>query len=72
MTVQRLLELLSVERLCVLQNSLGRCDRDCENCNLVQKDTDILAMYDEVLDIVAFYGDLCKRRHSNYEKEGKK
>lgn len=55
MTIDRLLELLAIERLCVLQNMLNRCDRDCANCNLVQKDTEIIEMYEALEHIVANY-----------------
>lgn len=69
MTTERLLELISIERLCVIQNILDKCDHDCTNCPLAQKDTEILTMFDEVSDIVAFYGDLCKKRLAKQEAE---
>lgn len=49
MTSKRILELLRIERECVQRNCDGRCDRDCANCELVQTDSDLLEMYNEVI-----------------------
>lgn len=49
MTIDRQIELLKIERECVQRNHDGRCDRDCANCELVQIDTELLEMYDEVI-----------------------
>jgi len=57
MDIKRKIELLKIERECVQRNSDGRCDRDCANCDLVQIDTDLLEMYDEVIkDYELFIG----------------
>ena len=47
MTVDRMIELLRTERECVL--SARSCGRDCEHCTLVQKDGDLIEMYDGVI-----------------------
>lgn len=49
MTIDRQIELLKIERECVQRNHDGRCNRDCANCELVQIDTELLEMYDEVI-----------------------
>lgn len=49
MTINRQIELLKIERECVQRNHDGRCNRDCANCELVQIDTELLEMYDEVI-----------------------
>ena len=49
MTINRQIELLKIERECVQRNHDGRCDRDCANCELVQTDTELMEMYDEVI-----------------------
>lgn len=49
MTINRQIELLKIERECVQRNHDGSCNRDCANCDLVQIDTDLLEMYDEVI-----------------------
>lgn len=45
MTAKRTLELLRIERECILRNIDHKCDRKCGNCDLVQKDYDLLEMY---------------------------
>ncbi len=55
MTDERILELLKIERECVLRNKNGECDRNCVNCDLVQEDEDLLEMYDEVIKQYTFF-----------------
>ncbi len=50
MTVDRMIELLRIERECVL--SARSCGRDCEHCTLVQKDADLIEMYDGVIRLL--------------------
>lgn len=38
-------ELMNVELECVRRASWGLCDRKCEKCNLVQKDSDLIEAY---------------------------
>lgn len=45
MELTRAIELLEIERECVTRD----CDRDCANCDLVQEQDEIVAMYDEVI-----------------------
>ena len=45
MTYQRAYELMNIEHECVLRNSYQECNRNCENCDLVQKDTDLIEAY---------------------------
>lgn len=52
MTIDRIIELLEIEKQCVLRNSICECDRDCANCDLVQKDSDLLKMYTDVIDLL--------------------
>lgn len=52
MTIDRIIELLEIEKQCVLRNSIRECDRDCANCDLVQKDSDLLKMYTDVIDLL--------------------
>lgn len=37
-------DLMEIELQCVQRNVLG-CDRQCEKCDLVQKDTDLIEAY---------------------------
>lgn len=50
MELKRMVDLLKIERECVRRNSDGECDRDCANCDIVQIDTDLLEMYDSVIE----------------------
>lgn len=49
MELKRTLELLRIEHECVRRNGDG-CDRDCANCDLVQQDTELLDMYEGVIE----------------------
>ena len=44
MTNERALELLGIERQCLLRNRDG-CDRNCAECDLVQEDEELEEMY---------------------------
>lgn len=39
------LKLMQIEKECVIRNSTGMCKHKCENCDLVQKDTDLIEAY---------------------------
>lgn len=65
MTLDRALELLKIERECVLrQNSpevpdpcIRNTGGDCFNCDLCQDQQDIVDMYDTVINLVSNYID---------------
>lgn len=55
MTLKRAIELLKIERACVMRNAGCSpdgvvCDRQCAKCDLVQEDTDLLEMYSFVIN----------------------
>lgn len=52
MTLNRIIELLSIERQCVERNISG-CDRNCAQCDLVQTDKDLIEMYSETINILS-------------------
>lgn len=54
MTNERAIEVLRTEKKCVLRNIRG-CDRECEHCDLVLPDEDILTAYETA--IKALEGD---------------
>ena len=45
MTVERMIELLEIEKECVLRNASGECNRYCAGCDLLQDDTELHEMY---------------------------
>lgn len=49
MTVDRMIELMEIERECVLRNSCGDCNRYCAECDLLQDDTELHEMYTEAI-----------------------
>lgn len=49
MTIDRMVELLKIERECILRNTHGDCDRRCEVCELVQDDSELHEMYTDVI-----------------------
>ena len=50
MSNDRIVQLLRIERECVLRNSKNSCDRNCANCDLVQDDKELLEMYETVIN----------------------
>lgn len=52
MTIQRMGELLEIERECVLRNASGECNRFCAECDLLQDDTELHEMYTDVLALL--------------------
>ena len=47
-----MVELLEIENECVLRNAHNDCDRQCQNCDLVQDDGDLHEMYMNVIEIL--------------------
>lgn len=50
MELNRVLELMKIETECIKR--ANTCDRNCAKCELVQKDTDLLEAYGEVIDML--------------------
>lgn len=71
---ERMLELLKIEQKCVKRGSgldesfEGACNRDCANCDLVQKDADLLDMYEKVIRLVEREANRVKREKA-YKQE---
>ena len=43
---------MEIERECVNRNIRKECDRNCEKCNLVLPDKEVLDAYDEVIQML--------------------
>lgn len=39
------LELMKIEKECVIRNSVEICNRDCGKCDLAQEDTDLIEAF---------------------------
>ena len=52
MTPSRMIELLNIERECVMTAARDSCNRDCAQCVLVQDDQELIEMYSKVIDIL--------------------
>ena len=52
MTVERMIELLEIEKECVLRNASGECNRYCAGCDLLQDDTELHEMYTEAIALL--------------------
>ena len=52
MTVERMIELLEIEKECVLRNAIGECNRYCAGCDLLQDDTELHEMYTEAIALL--------------------
>ena len=59
MTENRAIELLRIEKTCILRAKT--CDRDCGKCDLVQEDKDLLSAYDAAIEAL---------EHATREKNG--
>jgi hypothetical protein len=44
-----MVELLEIEKECVRRNGCGECNRACHICDLLQDDTELHEMYEEVI-----------------------
>ena len=51
MDLIRVYELMDIESQCIHRNIFG-CDRDCKNCDLLQKDKELLEAYKIVKSIL--------------------
>lgn len=62
MSLDRVIELLKIERECVIRQNGNGCQRDktnsCKGCDLVQSDDDIVKMYDTAIEIITSYNEL--------------
>ncbi len=52
MTIDRMIALLEIEHECMLRGSHVECDRHCENCDLVQDDSELHEMYTNVIALM--------------------
>lgn len=52
MIIERIIELLEIEKECVLRNATGGCNRYCAKCGLLQDDTELHEMYTEVIALL--------------------
>ncbi len=52
MTIQRISELLEIERECVFRNACGECNRFCAECDLLQDGTELHEMYTDVIALL--------------------
>jgi len=74
---ERMLELLKIEQTCVKrgsgldENFKGACNRDCAHCDLVQKDEDLLDMYEKVIRLVGREVERTKRE-KRYKEQAKR
>ena len=56
MTLDRTIELLTIEKECVKRAK--SCDRNCAECELVQDDKELLRMYTRVIYILKALGGM--------------
>lgn len=61
MTLERMLELLTIERNCV--ERAEHCDRNCKECGLVQDDKELIQMYDLVIGIIYSLNEYLKNKY---------
>jgi len=52
MDCNRTIELLEIEKKCILRNENEECNRDCANCDIVQRTEDLLEAYEMAIACV--------------------
>ena len=52
MTIDRMIELLKIERDCMLRAAHDDCDRNCADCELAQDDYELDEMYINVISLL--------------------
>jgi len=50
--------LMDIELKCVRRNSTHTCNRECDKCDLVQKDTDLIEAYQMAKFALKFFGEM--------------
>lgn len=50
--IKRIIELLEIEKECVLRNASAECNRYCAGCDLLHDDTELHEMYTEVIALL--------------------
>ena len=50
MELNRIYELLNIERECIMRGS--QCIRDCANCDLVQDESELILMYNILITMI--------------------
>ena len=53
MKLERMIELLEIEHECMLRCAHNECNRECQNCDLVQDDLDLHEMYTNVIHMLS-------------------
>lgn len=52
MGIERIIEILNIEKECVKRNINKDCERDCETCDLVLEDDEIITAYTLAISIL--------------------
>lgn len=55
MKIEDIIRILKNEQECVAKAACGFCYRDCENCELVMEDSDIIGAYDAAIEIIGSF-----------------
>lgn len=67
MPLDKVVELLKIERECVLRQNGNGCQREktncCVGCDLVQSDDDIVKMYDTAITVISNYASAIDDMH---------
>lgn len=65
MNLKRVYELMKIERECIRRAGSEICNRECEKCDLLQKDIDLIAAYDTIIKIL----ELFLKIENNFDRE---
>jgi len=63
MTDERAINVLLNEKTCVLRQSVGDCDRECEKCDLVLDDEEIIEAYNHAILAIQKKDDVANELH---------
>lgn len=71
MQIDKIIQVMQNEKECVIRNSKQQCNRECNNCDLVLEDNEIIEAYTYVIHIINSVEKLRKRLRKS-RKEAKR
>ena len=58
MTNERAAEIMKIERKCVKRQGTPKCDRKCQNCDLLVNTADVIEAYDKAIVALAVANEM--------------
>ena len=58
-SLPRLIELMEIERECIIRNTYNDCNRQCDQCDLVQDSAELISTYTRIISILDAMKERC-------------